>query len=199
MAREVRWKDRARFSTPHLRAPPKGRVPPRRAGIPRNAVTGHQRAASPPACTQSTAGDTWHLTPPARFSSIRAMQSRMRLWTTAAGTVWPAASSASLLARTSSHPAGTGRVVRMISSMTCSGWVFVGRSARRFRIEPRRAPYRLPNSAAVSDIRLENPHSLSYHPITRVSAPSTTAVCVASNVHDAGQWLKSTDTSGRVL
>ena len=59
--------------------------------------------------------------------------------------------------------------------------------------------YRLPNSAAVSDMRLEKPHSLSYQPITRASAPSTTAVCVASNVHDAGQWLKSMLTSGAVL
>src|SRR6202035_3328135 len=59
--------------------------------------------------------------------------------------------------------------------------------------------YRLPNRAAVSDIRLEKPHSLSYQPNTRASAPSTTAVCVASKVHDAGQWLKSTLTSGAVL
>jgi hypothetical protein len=59
--------------------------------------------------------------------------------------------------------------------------------------------YRFPKNAAVSDIRLEKPHSLSYQPITRANAPSTTAVCVASNVHDAGQWLKSTDTSGCVL
>jgi hypothetical protein len=46
---------------------------------------------------------------------------------------------------------------------------------------------RLPSSDAVSNIRLEKPHSLSYQPITRASAPSTTAVCVASKVHDAGQ------------
>ena len=56
-----------------------------------------------------------------------------------------------------------------------------------------------PSSAAVSDMRLEKPHSLSYQPITRVSAPSTTAVWVASKVHDAGQWLKSMLTSGAVL
>ncbi len=59
--------------------------------------------------------------------------------------------------------------------------------------------YKRPNSAAVSDIRLENPHSLSYHPITRASAPSTTAVCVESNVQDAGLWLKSMLTSGALL
>jgi len=53
------------------------------------------------------------------------------------------------------------------------------------------AAYKLPSSTAVSNIRLEKPHSLSYQPITRVRAPSTTAVCVESKVHDAGQWLKS--------
>jgi len=69
-----------------------------------------------------------------------------------------------------------------------------------FEIMPARDPdHKLPNSAAVSDIRLENPHSLSYQPITRTSAPSTTAVCVASNVQDAGLWLKSMLTSGSVL
>ena len=59
--------------------------------------------------------------------------------------------------------------------------------------------YRLPNSAAVSAIRFEKPHSLSYQPMTRTSAPSTTAVCVASKVQEAGQWLKSMLTSGAVL
>ena len=57
------------------------------------------------------------------------------------------------------------------------------------------APYKLPNNAAVSDMRLEKPHSLSYQPITRASPPSTTAVCVSSNVQLAGLWLKSIDTS----
>ena len=61
------------------------------------------------------------------------------------------------------------------------------------------AVYKLPSSAAVSDMRLEKPHSLSYQPMTRVNAPSTTAVCDASKVHDAGQWLKSMLTSGLVL
>src|SRR4051812_33047035 len=78
---------------------------------------------------------------------------------------------------------------------------FQGLRATRGRIAaPRFAPaQRLPNRAAVSDIRLEKPHSLSYQPMTRAIAPSTTAVCVASNVHEAGQWLKSIDTSGCVL
>ena len=58
------------------------------------------------------------------------------------------------------------------------------------RHEPR-LPYRLPSSAAVSDMRLEKPHSLSYQLSTRTSAPSTTAVWVASKVDEAAQWLKS--------
>ncbi len=62
-----------------------------------------------------------------------------------------------------------------------------------------RPAYRLPSSAAVSDIRLEKPHSLSYHASTRASSPSTTVVCVASNVDEAGLWLKSMLTSGAVL
>ena len=48
-------------------------------------------------------------------------------------------------------------------------------------------------------MRLEKPHSLSYQPITRAIAPSTTAVCVASKVQQAGLWLKSMLTSGAVL
>ena len=59
--------------------------------------------------------------------------------------------------------------------------------------------YSRPNRAAVSDMRLEKPHSLSYQPITRASAPSTTAVCVASKLQEAGEWLKSMLTSFSVL
>src|SRR5438270_872270 len=53
----------------------------------------------------------------------------------------------------------------------------------------RHAPVRSqsrPNNAAVSPMRLEKPHSLSYQPITRASAPSTTVVWVASKLQDAG-------------
>ncbi len=48
-------------------------------------------------------------------------------------------------------------------------------------------------------MRLEKPHSLSYQPITRANAPSTTAVCDASKVQDTAVWLKSMLTSGSVL
>ena len=54
-------------------------------------------------------------------------------------------------------------------------------------------------SAAVSLMRFEKPHSLSYQDSTRTSPPSTTCVCVASKVEEAGLWLKSMLTSGSVL
>ena len=80
------------------------------------------------------------------------------------------------------------------------------RAPRAFRplgggAEGRRPParHRRPNSTAVSLMRFEKPHSLSYHAITRTSAPSTTCVCVASKVEDIGLWLKSMETSGSVL
>ncbi len=50
-----------------------------------------------------------------------------------------------------------------------------------------RAPVRHqsdPNRAAVSLIRFEKPHSLSYQPMTRVSALSITAVCGASKLQE---------------
>ena len=60
--------------------------------------------------------------------------------------------------------------------------------------------YRLPSRAAVSTMRLEKPHSLSYQPTTCAMAPpSTTWVCVASKEQDAGEWLKSELTSSAVL
>ncbi len=48
-------------------------------------------------------------------------------------------------------------------------------------------------------MRFEKPHSLSYQASTRTISPSTTAVCVASKVLEAGLWLKSELTSGSVL
>ena len=48
-------------------------------------------------------------------------------------------------------------------------------------------------------MRLEKPHSLSYHDATRHSLPSTTWVWVRSKMELAGLWLKSADTSGASL
>jgi ribonuclease VapC len=76
------------------------------------------------------------------------------------------------------HRPGRLSVTRSISSMS----IWRGGTCPHLKWSQR-----LPNNAAVSDIRFEKPHSLSYQPITRANPPSTTAVCVASNVHDAGQ------------
>ena len=48
-------------------------------------------------------------------------------------------------------------------------------------------------------MRQEKPHSLSYQPMTRTIAPSTTAVWVESKVQEAAVWLRSMLTSGSVL
>ena len=73
-----------------------------------------------------------------------------------------------------------------------------GRGAARGAL-PRNKNQREPNNAAVSLMRFEKPHSLSYQDSTRTKPPSTTCVCVASKVEDAGLWLKSMLTSGSVL
>jgi hypothetical protein len=49
---------------------------------------------------------------------------------------------------------------------------------------------------AVSIMRLEKPHSLSYQLTTRTMPPSVTVVCAAATVEECGSWLKSTETSG---
>src|SRR6266567_475302 len=51
-------------------------------------------------------------------------------------------------------------------------------------------------ATAVSDMRLEKPHSLSYHDMTRTSVPPTTLVWSSAKDDDAGLWLKSIETSG---
>src|SRR5215472_990968 len=48
-------------------------------------------------------------------------------------------------------------------------------------------------------MRLENPHSLSYHASTRTKRLSSTCVCVTSKVELCGSWLKSTETVGALL
>lgn len=67
---------------------------------------------------------------------------------------------------------------------------------------PRRAPcgtyFAFANATAVSSMRFEKPHSLSYQLDTLTRRPDT-LVSVASNVDEAGLWLKSIDTSGASL
>src|SRR5262249_11138288 len=61
----------------------------------------------------------------------------------------------------------------------------------------RRLPHpSLPMATAVSSMRLEKPHSLSYQESTRTNLPSITLVCLRSKVELAGLWLKSLDTRG---
>src|SRR5260221_13955329 len=57
----------------------------------------------------------------------------------------------------------------------------------------------LPKATAASTMRLENPHSLSYHDMTRHSRLPMTTVCVRSKVELCGSWLKSHDTVGSRL
>lgn len=60
----------------------------------------------------------------------------------------------------------------------------------------RRSHPSLPRATAVSLMRLEKPHSLSYQERTRTNLPSITWVCFTSKVELAGLWLKSLETSG---
>src|SRR5438309_2525391 len=48
-------------------------------------------------------------------------------------------------------------------------------------------------------MRLEKPHSLSYHAQTFTNVPSETRVRPASRMALAGLWLKSEDTSGSLV
>ena len=53
-----------------------------------------------------------------------------------------------------------------------------------------------PMATAVSFMRLEKPHSLSYQDTTRQNVPSTTCVPFRSKIELNGSWLKSVETSG---
>ena len=48
-------------------------------------------------------------------------------------------------------------------------------------------------------MRLEKPHSLSYHDITRTSVPFITLVWSMWNVEECGSWLKSIETLGSLV
>jgi hypothetical protein len=57
----------------------------------------------------------------------------------------------------------------------------------------------LPIATAVSAMRLEKPHSLSYQDITRTKLPFCTLVWSMWNVDECGSWLKSIETFGAVV
>jgi hypothetical protein len=52
----------------------------------------------------------------------------------------------------------------------------------------------LPKATAVSAMRLEKPHSLSYQDITRQKVPSITLVWSMWKIEERESWLKSDDT-----
>src|ERR1700754_4221786 len=56
-----------------------------------------------------------------------------------------------------------------------------------------------PIATAVSAMRLEKPHSLSYQDITRTSVPFCTLVWSSWKVDECGSWLKSIETLGAVV
>src|SRR5260370_15282351 len=56
-----------------------------------------------------------------------------------------------------------------------------------------------PIATAVSAMRLEKPHSLSYHAITRTSVPFCTLVWSMWKVAECGSWLKSIETLGKMV
>src|SRR5205085_10611330 len=56
-----------------------------------------------------------------------------------------------------------------------------------------------PIATAVSAMRLEKPHSLSYQDITRTSVPFCTLVWSTWKVDECGSWLKSIETLGAVV
>ena len=56
-----------------------------------------------------------------------------------------------------------------------------------------------PIATAVSAMRFEKPHSLSYQDITRTSVPFCTLVWSMWKVEECGSWLKSIETLGAVV
>ena len=57
----------------------------------------------------------------------------------------------------------------------------------------------LPIATAVSAMRLEKPHSLSYQDITRTKVPSMTLVWSMWKIDECGSWLKSIETFGSLV
>ena len=56
-----------------------------------------------------------------------------------------------------------------------------------------------PIATAVSAMRFEKPHSLSYQAITRTSVPFITLVWSMWTVDECGSWLKSIETLGSLV
>ena len=90
--------------------------------------------------------------------------------------------------------ANCGRASRKMLAHSSAGRNFVGldRGVPSIR---RDYQISLPMATAVSAMRFEKPHSLSYQDSTRTRLPSSTLVCVAAKIDERGSWLKSIETS----
>src|SRR5882724_6789103 len=66
-------------------------------------------------------------------------------------------------------------------------------------VASRRDQNSFPIATAVSAMRLEKPHSLSYQDITRTKVPSMTLVWSMWKIELCGSWLKSQDTFGSLV
>ena len=82
---------------------------------------------------------------------------------------------------------------RLPSNMKMAGGLV---AARHLRHLANKSQIVLPNATAVSAIRFEKPHSLSYHDITRTRLPSMTLVWSSAKVEEAGLWFRSMETIG---
>src|SRR5215470_13798976 len=94
-----------------------------------------------------------------------------------------------------------GIPIQLGSSIAHPLWI----PARRCSVQtPHRvgdaSPYStFPIATAVSAMRLEKPHSLSYHDITRTRLPFITLFWSMCRVDECGSWLKSIETLGEVV
>src|SRR6056297_274541 len=83
-------------------------------------------------------------------------------------------------------------------TLQCSKWLVrkeKGRTEARPSITMPENQMSLPIATAVSDIRFEKPHSLSYQVRIRHIAPSMTFVWSVWKIDEWGSWLKSMETS----
>src|SRR5678816_1701279 len=95
--------------------------------------------------------------------------------------------------RVARHDAVLHRHVQILADQhALAAQVEVGHSQNRHR---QLRAQTFDHASVVSSMRLEKPHSLSYHAQT-LTVVSMTLVMVASYTEECGSWLKSTETSG---
>src|SRR5215207_1589483 len=152
----------------------------------------------------------------AYFSSIRAVLSSIReSWsrrspTMGAGSAAVAAAGGaggtdSTAALSSSTLGAVGLVPSVGSTRLEVGVSAMGLASLRLRVRESSGSRRIDGqisfaiATAVSAMRFEKPHSLSYHAITRTKVPSMTLVWSMWNVAECGSWLKSIETFGSLV